>query len=211
MGSEVRRLERFVGKAMQSGHAKEEIDQTLRAAGWPLDQIKSALAAYADVPFSIPVPRPQVSLSARDTFFYLLMFFALYFGMWHLGDLLFSFINQYVSDPSDSNAYHGWDQQRWSTAAIMIAWPIFLFMSYLIRRDLLKDPAKRLAPVRRWLTYMTLFIASTALIIDATSLVYTFLGGATTLRFLLKVSVVAVISGTAFGYYLSDIRKDEIA
>ena len=72
-----------------------------------------------------------------------------------------------------------------------------------------RDPTKRGSKVRRWLTYLTLFAAATALICDVGTLVYSLLGGEITGRFLLKVAVVALIAGSAFGYYLSDLRADE--
>ena len=54
-----------------------------------------------------------------------------------------------------------------------------------------------------------LFIAATALIGDVTTLVYNLLGGELTMRFVLKVVTVALIAGTAFTYYLRDLRVDE--
>lgn len=41
------------------------------------------------------------------------------------------------------------------------------------------------------------------------TLVYNLLGGELTVRFVLKVPVVAVIGGTAFVYYLRDLRAAE--
>jgi hypothetical protein len=40
-------------------------------------------------------------------------------------------------------------------------------------------------------------------------LIFNLLGGDLTIRFLLKVLVVAVIAGSAFTYYLLDLRKEE--
>ena len=56
---------------------------------------------------------------------------------------------------------------------------------------------------------MTLVIAAGALIGDTTTLVYNLLGGELTLRFVLKVLVVAFIAGGIFGYYLWDLRREE--
>jgi hypothetical protein len=39
--------------------------------------------------------------------------------------------------------------------------------------------------------------------------VYTFLGGELTARFLLKLVVVAIIAGAVFGYYRWDLGEDE--
>ena len=98
---------------------------------------------------------------------------------------------------------------RWSIASLIVAFPVFLYTSWLIVRDLAADPNKRHSKVRRWLTYLTLFVAATVLIGDVITLVYNLLGGEITTRFLLKVLVVAFIAGTVFWYYLSDIRREE--
>jgi hypothetical protein len=59
------------------------------------------------------------------------------------------------------------------------------------------------------LTYITLFVAAGVLIGDLISLVFNFLGGELTVRFVLKVLTVGVIAGTIFGHYLWDLRKEE--
>jgi len=98
---------------------------------------------------------------------------------------------------------------RWSTASLVIAFPVFLLLSRQIAAAIARDPVKRLSPVRRWLTYLTLFLAATALIGDLTTLVYNALGGELTTRFVLKVATVGAIAGTIFGYYLRDVRQDD--
>jgi hypothetical protein len=44
---------------------------------------------------------------------------------------------------------------------------------------------------------------------DMIVLVYNVLGGESSVRFLLKVLVAAVIAGSIFGYYLWDMRREE--
>jgi hypothetical protein len=56
---------------------------------------------------------------------------------------------------------------------------------------------------------MTLFLSSATLLGDTTTLIYNLLGGDLTIRFVLKVVVVAAIAGTAFAYYLLDLRTEE--
>jgi hypothetical protein len=53
-------------------------------------------------------------------------------------------------------------------------------------------------------------VAASWLIGDIITLIYNVLGGEYTLRFLLKVATVALIAGGTFGYFLHDIRKDEL-
>ena len=210
MATEVRQLELFVKEALQSGNTKGDIAKALESAGWPGAQIANALDAFADTAFSVPVPKPRPSLSARDAFLYLVMFSTLYYGAWNLGSLLFSFIDRAFPDPVSGNMGGLLDmQQRWSTAAIIIAFPVFLFMARYIARQIQLNPFKRLSPARRWLTYLTLFVASATLLGDTTTLIFNLLGGELTARFTLKVLVVAAIAGSAFAYYLLDLRKEE--
>jgi hypothetical protein len=136
----------------------------------------------------------------------------LYTAAYNLGSLLFDLINRGFPDPAWANSnYDAYVRQsiRWSTSWLMVSVPVFLLMSWLTGRATQRDPTKRTSPVRRWLTYLTLFFASCALIGDFVTLIYNALGGELTVRFLLKVVVVAAIGGTAFWYYLSDLRADE--
>jgi len=209
MAAEVQQLESFVKEALQSGSTKEDIAKALEGAGWPSAQINNALDAFADAAFPVPVPKPRPSLSARDAFLYLVMFSTLYFGAWNLGNLLFSFIDRAFPDPAKGNNFQFFDAQRWSTAAVIIAFPVFFYLARYIGRQIQQNPFKRLSPARRWLTYLTLFVASASSLGDTTTLIYNLLGGDITIRFILKVLVVAAIAGTSFAYYLLDLRKEE--
>ena len=212
MASRTQELETFVREALLRGLARPDVEQAMLQAGWTTDQARSALGAFADVPFPVPVPRPRPSLSAAEAFGYLLMFTTLYLSAYHLGSLFFDFINKAFPDPA-ARFEEPWtmDSMRWSIASLVIAFPIFLFMSHRIHSAIAQDPVKRLSPVRRWLTYLTLFVAASILIGDLTTLVYNVLGGELTIRFVLKVVTVAAIAGTIFGYYLRDVRQEERA
>ncbi|HEY5970624.1 MAG TPA: DUF5671 domain-containing protein [Pseudoxanthomonas sp.] len=204
-------MELFVREALAKGASKEAIGDALTAAGWPPEQTRSALNIYADVAFPVPVPKPRPYLSAREAFLYLTLFATLYVAAYHLGSLLFDLINRTWPDPAD-NDYEVMrlaSSMRWSTASVIIAFPVFLYVARYLSRELTRNPAKRLSAVRRWLTYLTLFIAAAVLVADMTTLVNNLLGGELTLRFLLKVLVAGLIAGTIFGYYLWDLRHEE--
>ena len=98
---------------------------------------------------------------------------------------------------------------RWSIASLVVAFPVFAGVSWQIGRDVSSSPSRRVSPIRRWLTYMTLFVAAAVLIGDVTALVHSVLAGDLTARFVLKVLTVGAIAGTAFWYYLTDLRVDE--
>jgi len=210
MASEVQKLEIFVKEALQRGSARPEIEKALTAAGWPAVQIKSALSGFADGGFPIPVPKPRPSLSARDAFLYLVMFATLYYSAINLVTLLFDFVDRAYPDPGDRMGIF-WHETtgHWPTAAIICAFPIYLFIANFINKEIRANPAKKLSPIRRWLTYLTLFVTICILIGDATTLVYNVLNGDLTIRFILKVIIAAAVAGTIFLYYFCDLKKEE--
>ena len=201
----------FVRESLARGLSRADVEQVLVRAGWSSDQVSAALAAFADVEFPLPVPRPKPYLSARDAFMYLLLFSTLYVSAFNLGSLVFEFINHAFPDA----AVETWRTQyarssiRWSLSALIVAFPVFLYVSWLVGRSVRRDPGKRRSNVRRWLTYLTLFAAACVLIGDFTTLVYNLLGGELTTRFVLKVLTVAIIAGSIFTYYLVDLRVED--
>lgn len=210
MRSATEELGLFAKEALSRGIEKTAITQAMIEAGWTPEQARVALSAYSDVTFPIPVPRPRPQLSAREAFLYLVLFTTLYMSAYHLGSLLFDLVNRSFPDPAvtrDSRWVE--ESMRWSVAYLVITFPAFGFVAHYIGKDVARHPIKRLSPIRRWLTYLTLFIASGALIGDLATLVYSILAGELTTRIVLKVLVVIVIAGTAFGYYLMDLRKEE--
>lgn len=202
-------LKTFVRDALARGAARADIEAVLLKAGWPEPDVRKAVASFADIPFAVPVPKAQPYLSAREGFQYLVLFSTLYYSAWHAGSLLFDLINNAFPDPAFDRRRYAEFSIRWSVASLVVAFPVFLYLSRLTARDVARDPSKRGSKVRRWLTYLTLFASATAIICDLVTLVYNLLGGDLTIRFLLKVLVVAVIAGLIFGHYVRDLRKDE--
>jgi len=204
-------LQSFVKDALGRGLARAETEDALLQAGWKPDQVKSALDSYAPIEFPIPVPRPRIYLSAREAFVYLVLFTTLYLTAFNFGRLIFQFIDLSFPDPA---AYADFAESvrqamRFSVASLVIAFPLFLYLSFLVGRSIKRDASKRASKVRKWLTYMTLFVAAGVIIGDLTALVYGFLGGDLSARFALKALTVAVIAGGIFGYYLWDLRQEE--
>ena len=210
MSAGIKELEVFVKESLASGAKSADIEKAIIDAGWPPDQAKRAINSYVVTSFSIPVPRPRPSLSARDAFLYLVMFSALYLSVYNLGSLLFDIINTFFPDSADSSYRRDlWDTMRWSSSMLIIAFPLFLYVSAFITKEQTLNPTKRLSSVRYWITYLTLFVAVCLLIGDMTTLVYFVLGGELTIRFVLKVLVVAGLASTTLGYYLWDLKVEE--
>jgi hypothetical protein len=210
MASATHDLELFAKEALSRGLERPAIEQAMIAAGWTQEQARTAIGAYAQVPFPIPVPRPRPQLSAREAFLYLLLFTTLYLSCYHLGSLLFDLINRWIPDATETGRAQWIENSiRWSVSYLIVSFPAFAFLASYIGKEVASQPVKRLSPVRRWLTYLTLFIAAAALIGDLTTLVYNVLAGELTTRILLKVLIVILIAGTVFIHYLTDLRKEE--
>lgn len=203
-------LQTFVKDALVKNVPRTKIQSVLKSAGWKPEEIRNALGAYADAEFPVPVPKRKPYMSAREAFMYLLMFLTLYWTSFSFGQLLYQFINRAYPDPLQYGAYDSSFQTiRMDTASIVIAFPVFLYISWLLAKAMKQDPDKRASKIRKWLTYITLFIAAGIIIGDLIALVFNALGGELTTRFLLKVLTVGAIAGSIFGYYLMELRSEE--
>jgi hypothetical protein len=207
------KLVAFVESALRAGQSREAVRNALETAGWSKDQVADSLTHYADVAFPVPVPRPRTQVSARDAFWYLLMFGTLYVSAFYLGDLLFGFINRALPDDLSFRDRTEYIESgiRWATASLIVAFPVFLFTAWKTGKDVAVDPTRRNSAMRKWLTYITLLVAAAVIVTDGVTLVYNVLSGELTLRFILKVLVVALIASAGFGYYTWSIRVDDAA
>jgi hypothetical protein len=201
----------FVRDALARGIPRAEAERALLSAGWEPEQVAASLARFADVPFAIPVPRPAPYLSAREAFLYLLLFTTLYLSAYNVGVVIFQFINLLIPDPASTGSYGPESVHRairWGISSLIVAFTVFLYLSALTGREVRADPGKRSSRVRRWLTYLTLFIAASIIIGDLISLLNDLLGGDLTLRFALKTVTIGALAAGIFVYYLRDLRDD---
>jgi hypothetical protein len=199
-------LTTFVKKALTRGVARDEIEGILLQSGWSKRQARDALATFADVTFPIPVPRPRPYTDAREAFLYGLLFVALYVSAFHLGMLIFALIEQ--AFPQTVTATSLQEAIRWPASVLVVALPVFIYLSRVINREVRLDPSKRASEIRSKLTYFTLFVSASVMIGILAGLVYSFLGGELTVRFILKSLTAAGIAAGVFGYYLRDMRVE---
>lgn len=151
-----------------------------------------------------------ISTGPKDVFLHLILIVTLFLSVISILTLAFEYIN--LKFPDDLNTY--WvgslDAIRWSSSMLIVSFPIFLLISSFIRKDLLKNPAKKEYRVRKWLIFFTLFVAAITILVDLIMLVNEFYGGELTTRFLLKAFSVLVITGIVFGYYLWDVNQAKV-
>ena len=205
-------LHAFVREALARGTSRDDVRKALRDAHWPEDEIEAELAAWHDAGLGLPVPRRRLGFSPREAFLYLLLFVALYLVAYHVGAILFAWVERTWPDPA-INAYEGWDRTRdwvrFSLASVLVAFPVYLLTARITGRAVAADPEKRNSGVRRWLTYLTLFNAACVLIGDFIFVLQGLLKGELTARFLSKAAIVAAIGGWLFAHYMGGLRRDE--
>jgi hypothetical protein len=205
-------LVEFVKESLERGQTRSAIIAALTKAGWRRAEVDSALETYSEVDFPVAVPRPQPYLSAREAFFYLLFFILLGIVSFSLGSLLFALIEYGFPDKASENGYRVIrleSQVRSGISGLLVATPVFLWLGYILRGARQRNPQLQRSRIRKWLTYISLVVAGCTLVGDGISLVYNFLGGDLTTRFLLKSLVVAVIAGAIFTYFISDAEKGD--
>ena len=98
---------------------------------------------------------------------------------------------------------------RLSMSILLIAVPVYILTSWMIGKDLKENPEKRELGLRKWLIYLTLFVAAITIIVDLITLVNNFLSGELTIQFFLKTAVVLIVAVSVFGYYIWDLRRKD--
>lgn len=193
----------FVKEALTRGVSRADIKATLLEAGWSPRQVADALGTWADVAFPVPVPRPRHSTDAREAFLYGLMIVALGLAAFNLGAFLFSVIEQLFPLGNEQNFG---EATRWPISLLIVAVPVLVYVTRLIARDVALDPGKLASKNRSQTTYGALFVCAAIVIGVLAGVVYNFLGGDLTSRFLLKSVTAAGIAAAIFAYYLRDMR-----
>ncbi|HEY9480930.1 MAG TPA: DUF5671 domain-containing protein [Candidatus Paceibacterota bacterium] len=140
----------------------------------------------------------------RDFFINIAVIATLYASVASFLSLVFSMVNRTFPDALASYGYYG--DARFETAMLIIVFPLFVWLSRILQSAMIADPSRKDSAIRRWFVYITLFLASTALVIDLVTLLNTFLSGEITTRFILKVLAVLVVAGLVFWHYLGEVR-----
>lgn len=213
MSTDLAKLVEFIAAARTHGVADDSVVSLLRQNGWSERRIFQAFTAYYDEKLGIPVPSRGTKIEqARDAFLYLLAFITL--GFWTVALVLFA--DSYVDHvlPSALDYPYQLDTFRHTVAGqlatLLLAFPLFIFVSNIIMREIGRRPELFESGVRKWLTYIALVITAVTLLSDAVWFLSTFLGGDLTARFAWKAVVLFVVAAGVFWYYLGSMRLENI-
>ncbi len=152
-------------------------------------------------------PNQKLKTSAKDFFLNLGAFVALYVVVVYVLQLLFTVIDAAYPLITSGYNYSGSQSISWPVATLIIFFPIFIFLQWFLAREFTREPERKNVSVRKWLTYITLFLSGLTLAIDLVTVLYSFIDGQElTTGFLLKVLMVFIVALSVFLYYIADVR-----
>jgi hypothetical protein len=198
-------LKDFIAHARSKGMDHQTIRMLLLSSGW---KEKDVVEGLTEATLDMPVPAPEDRGGAREAFFHLLAFVTLYASVVSVLVLLFEYLNRLFPDAAFDYSYYNDDGSmiRWFIATLLVSFPVFAWMSSIINKDLAKNPERAWSPVRRWLTYLTLFVTAGVLVGDGITLLFYLLEGEISVRFMLKVLAVLGVAGMVFSYYFLALK-----
>ncbi|MDO8522722.1 MAG: DUF5671 domain-containing protein [bacterium] len=154
---------------------------------------------------------PAEKAGPKDVFLHLLAIIMLYVSVGSFIALIFQYINIWLPDPALEGNYYSiqsaYASMRWSVSILIVVFPVYFWSSWFLNKEYKSEPVKLELKVRKWLLYFTLFAMAIIIIGDLVTLIYNFLQGELTGRFLYKILAVLLVSATVFKYYLMDLKQ----
>ena len=188
-------LDRFVRDALVAGRSRDDIRDTLVAAGWRPRDADRALRAFADVPSIPPVPRPRPFVSGRETVVYGLAFLSLSVVLVNVVGMLFDLIETW----SGSDSRWRLNDQAWRIAAVLVFAPLFAALDW--RSD-------RASPTRKVVAYAALFFAVLVILFTLVGVIALALSGGLSGEVGLKALALAGTAVLVLSYYRAEFMSD---
>ena len=146
----------------------------------------------------------------KDIFLHLLAIIALYASAAAFLVMLFQYINVLIPDFLTRGYYQlqsYYSSIRWSISSLIVIFPVYVWAVYYLNKIYFLEPEKRNLRIRKWLLNFTIFAAALIIIGDLVTLIYNFLGGDITSRFVLKIAAVFFVAASVFFYYFWELKN----
>lgn len=202
-------LHSFIRAAKTQGAGDEFLANMLTRRGWSPEEVYDALGGYWEQNTGLAAPRrAHATESSREAFLHLLAFLALAVWAPAMGTVLFELVNHWIPDPLRPSYYSSVRTTiSWSIAAMLVAFPLHLWISQILVRGAEANPGRLQAGVRKWLTHLALFGTASTVLVNLISFAAFFLMGELTARFTCKSAIVMAICGGVFVYYLNSLSS----
>jgi len=125
-----------------------------------------------------------------------------------LGMIIFQIINKNIIDVLEAfRGSYSSGALKFAISALIIASPIYYLTTWQINKNLFAGYLEKDSGVRKWLSYFILFVSSVVMLGFLIGVIYNFLDGELTVKFILKALTAIIIAGTVFSYYFYDIKR----
>lgn len=180
----------------------------LSAAGWKDKQILAALAAGED---GLQVPSPTAAHGARDAVRVALAFLMLHATVVATVVQWFSFLDRWLPDAtintSDYAQAFQLEMLRYRIAILLVSTPTFFLLWRRVVQGMQAEGTQPRSGVQRWLTWITIAVAFLTVAGNAIALIFYWLNGGLTSRFLWK-SLILSGGAVATIHYLKSFATD---
>lgn len=208
----------YIENKVQTGAGKDQIKEQVMAVGWTEEEFDKA---YADALVATGVPVPAITrgnytkrASVGDVVLNFFSFILLGIIVSALGTLYFAVINVFFSDKLSTNGYYSsYYYERisitihYAISALVVSFPLYYLAVRMWLKRFREDETKIESKLTKWLTYLVLLGTSVTIVGDLITVLFTFLQGEITMRFILKALVVLVLAGMVFGFYFLERKK----
>jgi len=122
--------------------------------------------------------------------------------------LIFGLINLIFPDAVESywQAESAASSIRLGFAMVLIFFPSYLLLARTVNDSRRQSTDSQYLGLTKWLIYLSLLVGGGVLLGDLVAVVYAFLQGEITVRFILKALAVFAVTGAAFYYYIYDAQ-----
>ncbi len=207
-------LESYITDARAKNKPNDVIKSALVNAGWPENEVLKALnASPIDPDLAPPPPPPQLAHIGMWTgFLYILFFISLYVLASSIAGLLHNMVDKFLPDIKEvyetytdvySNSFN-----RGAIAAIIVSYPIFTTLAFMLKKQIVKQPAVKNLRSRKQLIYITLVITFLIMLGHIIFSIYSFLDGKLTVNALAHLGVTFLVAGSIFGFFVSEVIHD---
>ncbi len=212
---EAEKLNEFIKGSIKAGKSFEQIKTALSDAGWSKQEIDIACAQFYPIEnYPIGVPRPENYKSPRMFFLNVNFFIILYIFTYNIIAIAFTLLDYYLPDGLGKTGGFFYKSQsiqvatRDNLAVLLVLAPIIYFIHRIITKttSYIQHPPSL---IRLILIYLTLSFFALIVLVTICSSVYFFLSGELSLRFIIKLLILATISFLLYHYFKQDLNQDK--
>ena len=203
----------YIKNAREQKASDDAIRSQLLKFGWVEAEVNEAMAKKVESDASPLPPPPAPQIGMWISFQYILLFISLYVAASSLAGILNVAVDKNLPDALDNvlYSYSGVINSyllRGYIAALIVSYPIFVFLFLRLTKNLLAKPFLRGLRARKFLIYLTLVITFIIMLIHVIVIIYNLINGSVTGRSFAHLVVTLLIAGSIFFYLLQDVRED---